>query len=116
MNGFHVLLSVPAAPEVLAEIKRTIYSAFCPFLLRLEFSHYMTFKIKFTITWLSHSIFFHIRKGNKIDRPEAIGVVKGGSGPVALLIEMPPMIKRMTTKPIIYSVSLSFSIFAYKSN
>ena len=30
-------------------------------------------------------------------------------------IEPPPIIKRMTTKPISYSVSVSFRIFAYNS-
>ena len=39
MNGSRVLLFVPAAPEVLAEIKRTIYTAFCPLIVRLELSH-----------------------------------------------------------------------------
>ena len=36
LNGFSVLLFVPAAPEALAETKRTIY---CPLILRLELSH-----------------------------------------------------------------------------
>ena len=39
LNGFSVLLFVPAAPEVLAEIKRTIYTAFCPLDLLLKISH-----------------------------------------------------------------------------
>ena len=29
-NGFSVLLFAPAAPKVFVEIKRTIYTAFCP--------------------------------------------------------------------------------------
>ena len=37
-NGFSVLLLVSAAPEVLAEIKRVIYTAFCPLILRLKVS------------------------------------------------------------------------------
>ena len=36
LNGISVLLFVPAAPEALAETKRTIY---CPLILRLELSH-----------------------------------------------------------------------------
>ena len=36
LNGFSVLLLVSAAPEVLAEIKRTVYAAFCPLILRLK--------------------------------------------------------------------------------
>ena len=38
LNGFSILLFVPAAPEVLAETKRAIYTAFCPLILRLKFS------------------------------------------------------------------------------
>ena len=37
--GFNALLFVPSAPEVLAEIKRTIYTAFRTLILRLELSH-----------------------------------------------------------------------------
>ena len=39
LNCFSVLLFVPSAPEVLVEIKRTIYIAFCPLIAQLEFSH-----------------------------------------------------------------------------
>ena len=39
LNGFSVLLFVPAAPKVFAEIKRTIYTAFCALILRLQLSH-----------------------------------------------------------------------------
>ena len=39
LNGFGVLLFVSPAPDVLAEIKRTIYTAFYPRIFRLELSH-----------------------------------------------------------------------------
>ena len=39
LNGFSVLLFVPPSPEVLAELKRAIYTAFCPLIIRLELSH-----------------------------------------------------------------------------
>ena len=39
LNGFSALLFVPAATEVLAEIKGTIYASFCPLILRLKLSH-----------------------------------------------------------------------------
>ena len=41
LDGFSVLLFVPPAPEVLAEIykKKLFYSAFWPLILRLELSH-----------------------------------------------------------------------------
>ena len=40
---------------------------------------------------------------------------RGDRGP-APLIEIPPLIKKMTAKPIAYSISVSFRIFAYTSN
>ena len=39
----------------------------------------------------------------RIDRPEVIGVARGGEARL-FLIEMPPIIKIMTTKPITFSV------------
>ena len=39
LNGFRALLFVPAAPKVLAEIKRTIETASSNLILRLDFSH-----------------------------------------------------------------------------
>ena len=38
LNNFSGSLFVPAAPELLAE-KKTIRTAFCPLILRLEISH-----------------------------------------------------------------------------
>ena len=39
LNGFSALQFVPAASKVLPEIKRTIYTAFSPLILRLKLSH-----------------------------------------------------------------------------
>ena len=39
LNGFSGLLFVPAEPEVLAEIKITIYTAFSRLFLQVELSH-----------------------------------------------------------------------------
>ena len=41
-----------------------------------------------------------------------IGFARGADS----LIEMPPMIEMMTTKPIVSSVSLSYSTFTYNGN
>ena len=65
LNGLSVLLFVPPAPEVLAEIKRTIGIAFCSLVLRLELS-LNALKIRSTMTWLSHYIILQIRKGNEL--------------------------------------------------
>ena len=63
LNGFSVLLFVPPAPDVLTEIKRIIYTAFYPLILRLEIS-LTPLKIRFTMTWLPHYIIFQITKEN----------------------------------------------------
>ena len=39
LNSFSVLQFVPLALKVFAEMKRTIYTAFYPLILRLELSH-----------------------------------------------------------------------------
>ena len=39
LNGFGVMLFVPPSLEVLAEVKRTVYIAFYPLILRFELSH-----------------------------------------------------------------------------
>ena len=65
LNGFSVLLCEPITPEVLAEIKRTIYTAFCPFILRLKLLH-NAFEIRFTMTWILQYIMFQIREGNEL--------------------------------------------------
>ena len=66
LNGFNALLLVPHVPEVLAKIKRAILALhFAPVISGRSF-HTMQFKIRFTMTWLSHYIIFQIRKGNKL--------------------------------------------------
>ena len=97
-NGFSVLLFVPPAPKVLAEIKRIVYSAFCPLILQFDFSHYfIENKVYYDMAWLPHYIIFQINKEYKIDRPELIGLAKGRRR-LLPLIEIPPVIKRMTTE------------------
>ena len=65
LNGFSVLLFVPAAAKILAEKKRTIYFTFCSLLLRLELS-YNPNKNKVTMTCLPHYTTFQIRKGKEL--------------------------------------------------
>ena len=48
-----------------------------------------------------------------------MSVAKGGGGEEGVrffTIEMPAMIKRMITKPIVYLILDSFSTFVYSSN
>ena len=68
------------------------------------------------MTFLPHHNIFQIRKKKRIDRSEVIGEAKGGARGPHPPIQMSPMIERVTTKPIVYSASVSFSIFAYNSN
>ena len=99
--GFSVLLLVSAAPKVLAEIKSAIYTAFCAFILRLKLSH-NTIKNKVYCDLAITLYYFSNKEIKRIDRPEVTGKAKKGVGaPAPSPIEMPPMIKRMTTKPIV---------------
>ena len=50
----NVLQFVPAATKVLAEIKRTIYTAFCPLIFRLELLHKAIENEVYYMTWLPH--------------------------------------------------------------
>ena len=77
LNGFSVLLFVPSAPEVLAEIKRTIYTAFCPLILRLELSH-NAIKNKVYYDLTNTLYYFSNKERKQIDRLEVIGVAKMG--------------------------------------
>ena len=61
LNGFNVLLFVPAAPVVLAEIK----TAFCPLILRLELSRNAIENIGYC-DLRPHYIILQIRKGNEL--------------------------------------------------
>ena len=64
----NILLFVPAAPKVLAEIKRTIYTAFCPLILRLELSHKAIENEVYYMTWrLDYHIIFQKRKENELN-------------------------------------------------
>ena len=70
----------------------------------------MPLKIRFSLTWLPH----YIKEGKEL-QARSYRRSQGG-GEQTPSFEMPPMIKRMTTKPIVYSISVSFSIFACISN
>ena len=79
MYGFSVLLFVPAAPEVLEEIKRTNYTAFCFLIFRLELSHSaLDDKVYYDLAIAIH--YFSSNERKQIERPEVIGVAKGGRG------------------------------------
>ena len=100
LNGFSVLLFVPAAPKVLAETKKTISTTFCRLNLRLKLSqnaieNKVYYDVAITLCYFSD------KEKIRIDRPEVICVVKGERGRPP----MPPMIKRMLTKPILYKIS-----------
>ena len=116
LNRFSVLLFEPPPPKVSAEIKRTLYTTFYSFIFQLEVSHSaIESKVYYC---LDITLYYFSKKERKqIDTPEVIGVAKGG-GDIrpAPLIDMPPMIKRMTTKPAVYSTLVSFRIFEYNSN
>ena len=115
LNGFSVLLFAPPASEVLSELKRTIYTAFCPFIIRLELPHNALEK-KVYYDLANTLYYFSNKERKRIGRPEVKGIAKWeGSSPLPPF-EMPPMIKRRMTKPVVYSISVSFSIFAYNSN
>ena len=77
LNRFNVLLLVPPEPEVLAEIKRTVYIAFYPLILRLKVSHNF---IEHNVYYgLAATLYYFLNKEKKeIDRSEDINVVKGG--------------------------------------
>ena len=63
----------------MAEIKRTIYTVFCLFNLRLEFSH-NAIEIKIYYELATTLYYFLNNEGKRIDRQEVIGVAKGGGG------------------------------------
>ena len=66
-NNYSGLLFVPPAPEVSAEIKRTIPHSLLPFHSPIRGFHSVPFKIRFTMTfWLSHCIIFQIRNRNEL--------------------------------------------------
>ena len=99
LNDFSVLLFVPAAPKVLAEIKRAIYTAYRPLILRLKLSH-NAIENKVYYDLATTLYYFSNKERKQIDRPEVIGVVKGEEGK-PLAIERPPVIERMTTNLIV---------------
>ena len=79
LKGFNVLQFVPPVPKALAEIKRTIYNALGPLILQFELLHDV-FKNKIYY-WLGYHIYYSSNNGMKrIDRPEVIGIAKGGWG------------------------------------
>ena len=78
MNGFSVLLLIPPATEILAEIKRTIYTAFYSLVLRLKLSHNA---IKNKVYYnLATTCYFSNKEKKRIDRPEVNSVDKGKGG------------------------------------
>ena len=54
---------------------------------------------------IQHYIIFLNKQRNRIDRPEVKGVAKEKAG---LPIEMPPITKTMTTKPILLFIQVQF--------
>ena len=81
LNGFSVLLFVPPAPEVVAEIKRTMYTAFHPPVSDQSF-HAVPLKIRFYYDLDTTFYYFSNEEKKRTDRPEVIGVAKeeGGHG------------------------------------
>ena len=79
---------------------------------RLKFL-YIAIKNKVYYDLATILYYFSNKEGKQIDRQEVIGEAKGGPPPP---IEILPMIKRVTTKPIIYSALISYSILEYNSN
>ena len=78
LNGFSVLLFVPTAPELLAEIQRTIYIAFFPLIYRLELLH-NTIENKVYYDLATTFYCFSNRERKRIDRSKDTGVAKGGA-------------------------------------
>ena len=69
LNGFSVLLFVPAALEVLAEINKTICIAFYPLSLQLELLHNaIENKVYYDLTTTLY--YFSNKERKRIDRPE----------------------------------------------
>ena len=64
LNSFSVLLFVPSAPEVLAEIKRTVYTAFYLLIRQLELFHNAIKNKVYYDLAIPHYIIFQIRKEN----------------------------------------------------
>ena len=76
LNGFSVLLFVPPAPKLLAEITKTLYTRFCSLILRLELSRNATEnKVHYDLATTGSN-----KKRKQIDRPKVIGVDKGDPG------------------------------------
>ena len=69
LNRFRILLFVQTAPEVLAEIKRTICTAFYSLILRLELSR-KAIENKVPYAMSTTLYYFSNRKRKQIDRPE----------------------------------------------
>ena len=72
--AFNVLLFVPVTLKVLAEIKRTIYAAFCPLILPLKLSlNAVENKVYYDLLATTLN-YFSNKERKRIDRPEVIGV------------------------------------------
>ena len=69
MNGFSVLLFVPPALEVSAEIKGTVCTAFYTLIFRLELSH---IENKVYYGFGTTLYYFSNKERKRIDRPEVI--------------------------------------------
>ena len=79
LNSFSVPLFLPPAPEVLAKIKRAIYTAFYPLFLRLELSHNAIENKVYYDFATSLYCFSKNKERKRIDWPEVIGVPKAMS-------------------------------------
>ena len=80
LNGVSGLLLASNAPQVLAEIKRAIYTAFGPLIFRLKLSH-NTIDGKVYLDLATTLYYFSNKEKKRIDWPEVISEAKGGHGP-----------------------------------
>ena len=74
LSDFNVLLFVSPAAEVLAETKRTIYTAFYLVILRLELSH-NAIKNKVYYDLATTLYYFSNKERKRVDRPEVVGAL-----------------------------------------
>ena len=84
LNGFSILLFVPPASEVLAELKRTIYTAFFPLIIQSQPKHNaLENKVYYGLATTLY--YFSNKERKRIERPEVIGVAMGGGEQVSLI-------------------------------
>ena len=102
------MLFVPAALEVLAKIKRTTYTASCHFSLRLELSHNA---VKNKVCYvLAVSLYYSLNKKTNLKARSHRCSQKKCKGPAPPQLNA-TIIKNVTTKPIVYLISVFFLAF-----